>query len=121
MVDTGEIHRAPFQNRITTLEAQLEAKDRELVQHEESICDWKCASGLERGGDPDGVRPEDLEQSIAERDLELAQLRARVGELEKGFDECIRELESSGYCFDHPSLVRYQSILTTPPKEPNDG
>lgn len=42
-------------------------KDIEFLQNEnnrmtDEIERWKFASGLERGGDPDGVRPEDAER-----------------------------------------------------------
>lgn len=38
----------------------------------------------------------------------------RIKELEKGLAGAIRELECSGYYFDHPSLIRLRKLIEKP-------
>jgi hypothetical protein len=46
-------------------QAHEAARDAELAELRGEVEGWKIASGLSRGGDPDGVRPSDLERYIA--------------------------------------------------------
>jgi outer membrane murein-binding lipoprotein Lpp len=58
-----------------------EAEQRK--QLEAQLDDWKDASGLECGGDPDGVTPEHLRKFIADLEAELAQAQAERDALAK--------------------------------------
>ena len=40
-----------------------------------------------------------------------ATLIAAAPDLLKSLQECTDELEASGYCFDHPSLVKYRAAI----------
>ena len=44
-------------DEVSRLKAQLEAYSRKMIDAADEIIAWKDASGLESGGDPDGVTP----------------------------------------------------------------
>jgi hypothetical protein len=50
---------------VLRLKAQLGEYSRKMIDLADEIIAWKDATGLERGGDPDGVTPDDLREEIA--------------------------------------------------------
>jgi hypothetical protein len=58
-------------------------RDEAAVRHAEEIEAWKDATGLECGGDPDGVTPKGLARFIAGLEQERDTLRERVKVLEE--------------------------------------
>ena len=66
----------------------LEGALDSITGYQELVAEWKDASGLERGGDPDSVRPGDLRRFIGKLDVVLA----RVEALETGIGWAISTL-----------------------------
>jgi len=56
--------------------AELETENLKLLAE---IDEWKYASGLEKGGDPEGVTPKDLEDSIDEYKKEIEEWKLSSG------------------------------------------
>ena len=71
---------------VRELEGKVARLSSELAAAREEIERWKIASGLERGGDPDGVRPDDVsgvldwyEKEVERHKQRAAQIALRVG------------------------------------------
>ena len=66
----------------------------ELLVARQSIDAWKNASGLERGGDPDGVTPAAMHQYWEEQERQLAMCRGALRGLLAMVDETIYSTDS---------------------------
>jgi flagellar motility protein MotE (MotC chaperone) len=64
------------------LDTQREQDAKRIEELEDTIEQWKEASGLLCGGDPDGVKPYMLQADLQKRDEEVTELTKRVEELE---------------------------------------
>lgn len=68
---------------IERLEAELNCANAEVVSLSDEVERWKLASGLERGGDPDGVTPEAAQSYWNEVESEVYGIGRVVEELTK--------------------------------------
>ena len=50
------------------------------------ICDWQAAAGLERGGDPSTITPEDCERNVQSLMVEAEALRRERDELRRAME-----------------------------------
>ena len=57
-------------------------------------------------GFADGIRAE-----LKLKNARIAALEADKARLVDSFKECVEELEASGYCHDHPSLIKYRAAI----------
>jgi len=73
----------------THLENQLEAVRKMVYQSLAEIEEWKLASGLMRGGDPDAVTPENMRQYWEEQERQLALCREAIRGLLRILDSCV--------------------------------
>ena len=73
----------------THLETQIEAARKLVYQSLAEIEEWKIASGLMRGGDPDGVTPNAMRQYWEEQERQLALCKEALRGLIGIFDEGI--------------------------------
>jgi hypothetical protein len=88
----------------------------ELLAAQEEVEAWKEASGLERGGDPDVVKPGRLSAFIRQQDGEIARLRAVIDVLLLAFGEGAKVDLEDGVTWtverpwdDAPSVLDYDN------------
>jgi len=88
----------------------------ELLAAQEEVEAWKEASGLERGGDPDVVKPGRLSAFIRQQDGEIARLRAVIDVLLMAFVEGAKVDLEDGVTWtierpwdDAPSVLDYDN------------
>jgi len=97
----GYYHKSVNPHMYLTKKGAVKAAIKELLSHIRD-CQDKLRD-YEKEEAPDGDY-----YLVEEVDAEIASLNAKYRE---ALEEAIKELEASGYCFDHPSLVRKREVL----------
>lgn len=98
-MDTGnEDHYRPAdgpRDALKSARRRIARLEGEVESLEETINEWKEASGLMIGGDPSDVEPEHLRADLGKREVELDKANERITELEGAYTTA--DAEAAGW------------------------